>query len=209
MKKVVLFFTIMCVVQILFAQSTEPLDTILQRIDNRDKVLDENPKLKDKFKLDTLISQVNDYFKLRNMLIDELNKTDIKIDELTKQNNFYNLLLSPRTEVFDIEFPSEMQIPQCLKQHFDIIKKVVVVREAIEKIEKNIVAVRSKCDGLSLTKEEVKEQIKLKIEADVTMTEQLLSELFSMDLSSLSNEQVQYLKPGLTERYNKFLIYFE
>ena len=47
------------------------------------------------------------------------------------------------------------------------------------------------------------------IEKDVLKIDSQISDLENVDLRSLSEEQKNFFKPYLTERYNNFLKYFE
>ena len=56
---------------------------------------------------------------------------------------------------------------------------------------------------------DLKQSIRVAIEEDMNNVTYLLDEIIERDLSSLSPQQYQYFKPGLTERYNKFIKFFE
>ncbi len=47
------------------------------------------------------------------------------------------------------------------------------------------------------------------IDPDMMKINDIFTAVDGMSLSSLSPAQSEFYKPGLTERYNKFLIYFE
>lgn len=207
MKIIVILTFILFGLQNLGAQTTSDscdIMNILSRIGNRDTTV-RDIKKKDVL-IDTLYAQVNDYRNLVNILNQSVSVFDEENQTISRYLDIKNLLTSSDTIVFSKEFFDIVEIPVCLKQHAQIIKKIVQVKLKIEQVEYQIIDISKRLQGLNI---DVKEAIRKSIEKEVFELDAMIGELVEMDLSTLSNVQKEYFRPRLTNRYNKFQIYFE
>ena len=177
------------------------ISQIRLRMELRDSIYDElrTPKVK----IDTLISQLDDanlcfslYEKENECLSDSLAFVNSELE-------LFQLLTTSDTTIFHVSL-SQASIPTCLESHFSVINKIVELRAHIENIEIRVNELKR-----TITRANVNEVIAAEIADDIQNAYSLIDEIKDSDLSSLSEEQKQYFKPGLTERYNNFSIYFE
>ena len=199
MKKSVLLLLAVLYVSTALAQtdgSAYSIKYLRSQILNRDSVLQKIQK--SRVLIDSLKSQVADY--------DSLTKSmEVRFESLVKVVNAYQLLTSPDTLVFHSTF-KHLDVPLPLKNHIALIERIASVRTSIELVESKIDNLTSRLDGLDVNSKQV---IQKEIEQDVMKLDAKITEIEKSDLSTLSEEQRVYFKPGLTERYNKFIIYFE
>lgn len=86
-------------------------------------------------------------------------------------------------------------------------QKIGGLADKIKNLENKITDVQN--NSPYATDAEKKIMIKREIEADLNIIDKLFNEVADLDMSTLSEEQKKFYDPGLTERYNKFLIYFK
>lgn len=79
----------------------------------------------------------------------------------------------------------------------------------IEGVEKKIKDTEKLTSNTQINEEDWKELVRKIIDPDMMKINDIFTAIDSMNLSSLSPAQAEFYKPELTERYNKFLIYFE
>lgn len=127
--------------------------------------------------------------------------SNVEVARLEEELSFYQLLVSPGVNVFN-ETVDEANVPLCLKEHFGAIQKIIQVRELLEKVEGTI---------KQLAEENQEDQVIYNtIENDMIDLYEMYSEIKGLSLSTFSEEQKAYFKPGLTERYNLIVKkYFE
>lgn len=174
---------------------------IRQRMESRDSVY---AKIRsNQVRIDTLLSQLSDakrcisYYENSNALLSD------SLTVVKSELEIFRLLTSSDTTVFHIPF-TQIPVPVCLEGHISLINKIIDLRVNIEMLE-----ARVKDLNKTLKRANVKEVIAKEIETDIMQINSLIVDIKGIDQSSLSEEQKQYFKPGLTERYNKFSIYFE
>lgn len=207
MKIIVILSFILLGLQNLGAQTTSEscdITNIFSRIGNRDTIV-RDIKKKDVL-IDTLYAQVNDYKEVVSILKQNISDYDKENQTISHYLDIKNLLISSDTIVFSKEFSDIVEIPFCLKQHAQIIKKIIQVKLKIEQVEYQIADISKRLQGLNI---DSKEAIRKSIEKEVFELDAMIGELVEMDLSTLSNVQKEYFRPRLTNRYNKFQIYFE
>lgn len=169
------------------------INILQERIENRQVQID------NKYNKDSLYKQVADYKDLTELL----NK---RVDSAEKKLNDIQLLISSDTIVFYTNF-NPSGLPLCLKPHIALIERISHLRVSIEQVEHKINSLSVNLHGLD--NEEAKQLIRKAIEKDIETLNKDITEIKEMDLSSLSTKQYEFFKPGLTERYNNFSIYFE
>lgn len=199
MKKLLLLILSVICTSVAKAQaegSAYSIKNLRGQIVNRDSIIREIKK--PRVLIDSLKSQIADYDSLTK-------KMDIRYADIVELVNAYQLLTSTDTIVFHKSF-KQFDIPQALKAHIDLIEKIVLVRTSIEQVENKIDNLTSRLDGLNVNFRQV---IQKEIEPDIATLDAMITEIEGLNLSTLSKEQLDYFKPGLTERYNKFLNYFE
>lgn len=174
---------------------------IKKRMESRDSVY---ARIRhNQVKIDTLLSQLSDaklcidYCELDNSILSD------SIAVIKSELETFKLLTTPDTTVFHTYF-SQIPIPLCLESHVLLINKIVDLRLNIEMLEKRVEDLKK-----TIKRANLKEIIAEEIETDIMQINSLIVEIKGLDQSSLSEEQKQYFKPGLTERYNNFSIYFE
>lgn len=176
--------------------SAYSIKMLRNQIEMRDSVLKTN--LKSRVMIDSLRSQVADF--------DSLTKSmEIRYNDVVETIKVYEFLTSPDTLVFYHSF-TRYDIPPCLKKHVELVGRIANLRIAIEKLELKIKDLNGRLEGLDVNSKRV---IRKEIEGDVNKLDTEISELENVDMYSLSKEQFEFFKPGLTERYNNFLIFFE
>lgn len=199
MKKVIIILSFLLSATLSFAQkddSAYSIKKLRHQIGVRDSVLQKD--MKPRVLIDSLRSQIADY--------DSLTKSmERRYQDIAEVVKTYELLMSPDTLVF-IETFSQYDVPQCLKSHVLLIEKISQLRNDIENVEHKVQDLTNRLNGLNVN---VKSVIHKEIEHDVLKLDAVITEIERMDLSTLSDKQKQFFKPGLTERYNEFLIYFE
>lgn len=161
---------------------------------------------------DTLMSLVRSYRELDTILtgvIEQQNEI-ISIYEPYKDILF---LFSNDIDIFDDENLLDLQVPRALEEHYQTVKMIITVRQKIEQIERKIEAIESMyavSDFRDPTKyTEMNSKISSEIEGDMDAVTELMIQIKARNLSTLSPQQMEYFKPGLTGRYNNFIKFFE
>lgn len=166
---------------------------------------------KTKKKLENRLEVVRYYQELDTLLTKSIS---LKNQQLKDCNPYKSIefLLSEDSEVFDMVYPQDLSIPNPLNYHFETIKMISDLKKRIVATEQTIVELSDNY-GKDMLKSgqviDIKSAIAEKIEKDMVYMDELISKIKNRDLSSLSKQQFQYFKPGLTERYNAFLKFFE
>ena len=94
-------------------------------------------------------------------------------------------------------------IPLCLKSHYELIRKIAKIKEEIEQIKTNI------DKGDKLQEEGFFIDMNKSIKKPIEDLYFLFEEVNAMDMTTLSEEQKKFYRPGLTEQFNKLLKYLE
>ena len=181
-------------------------DSIKVQIAKRDSLITSNTLKKDVL-IDSLNAQICDYKRLMDVYEESISEKNANNDGLQAENRRLTSWLASDTSV--LVNPSEIDdnVPVCLRKHISLIQKIGELADKIKSLEDKIADVQN--NSPYATDEEKKIMIKRVIEADLNIIDKLFNEVADLDLSTLSEEQKKFYDPGLTERYNKFLIYFE
>lgn len=128
-----------------------------------------------------------------------------EIDSLYDVLNYYETLLTEDTTVFE-ELIDLDEVPLCLKGHYRSIEKIVLLKQNLETVEGTIAKLTSSADDEKNNTEYIHDIILDKM----LELNDLITEIKKLDLSTLSKAQLEYFKPGLTNRFNQILTtYFE
>lgn len=184
----------------LSGQTTDSIPMLQERIAARDSIL---ATLKKSELTDSLQQQVTDYKLLVDLLERQQDECQKQHENLRKELSQYDLLTSTDTLIFHANLDSLEAVPYCFQGHLNLIKKIVEMRDRIEKVENDIMRISN---AVTVN---VRETIRDNIAKDVDDIYTLFEQISNMDQSSLSEEQKAYFQPGLTERYNQFSKYFE
>lgn len=181
-------------------------DSIKVQIAKRDSLITSNTLKKDVL-IDSLNAQIYDYKRLMDVYEESISEKNANNDGLQAENKRLTSWLSSDTSVFVNPYEIDDNVPVCLRKHISLIQKIGELADKIKSLEDKIADVQN--NSPYATDEEKKIMIKRVIEADLNIIDKLFNEVADLDLSTLSEEQKKFYDPGLTERYNKFLIYFE
>lgn len=181
-------------------------DSIKVQIAKRDSLITSNTLKKDVL-IDSLNAQIYDYKRLLDVYEESISEKNANNDGLQAENKRLTSWLSSDTRVFVNPYEIDDNVPVCLRKHISLIQKIGELADKIKSLEDKIADVQN--NSPYATDEEKKIMIKRVIEADLNIIDKLFNEVADQDLSTLSEEQKKFYDPGLTERYNKFLIYFE
>lgn len=181
-------------------------DSIKVQIAKRDSVITSNTLKKDVL-IDSLNAQICDYKRLMDVYEESISEKNANNDGLQAENRRLTSWLASDTSVFVNPSEIDDNVPVCLRKHISLIQKIGELADKIKSLEDKIADVQN--NSPYATDEEKKIMIKRVIEADLNIIDKLFNEVADLDLSTLSEEQKKFYDPGLTERYNKFLIYFE
>lgn len=160
---------------------------------------------------DTLLTLVEHYRMLDTLSMHIITTKDSLLQKYAPYEGVL-FLLSSDTAIFVQDYSDSIQIPKSLEYHFQTIKMIISARKQIESIEQTIenIAVNYMQEALrSKPENTLYSRIAQEIEGDMDNVTDLLIQIKERDLNSLSSQQQEYFKPGLTERYNNFLIFFE
>lgn len=160
---------------------------------------------------DTLLRLVEYYRQLDTILMHAISTQDSLLQEYAPYEGVLFLLSSDST-VFVREYSDSIHIPKSLEYHFETIKMIISAQKQIESIKHKILEISTNYaqDVLNSTHVyDLKSSIRIAIEEDMNAVTELLEQIIERDLSSLSPQQYQYFKPGLTEKYNNFIKFFE
>lgn len=162
-------------------------------------------------RIDTLLSLIDSYRELDTLLTTSITEKDSLLKECSLYTDI-QFLLSIDTTVFRQNYSNDIQVPKSLEYHFQTIQMITNARNRIEIIEQKIVNITENYAQEMLKSGQVvdlKAKISSEIEGDMDEVTKLLREITNRNLSSLSPEQHSYFKPGLTDRYNNFIKFFE
>lgn len=185
----------------IFAQTELDKQALIERISCRDSIM---AKVSKKDMVDTLKMQVKDYSKLIQIVTKEADECSGEKEALKKELNKFVVLTSEDTLVFNQDFDAYNDIPKCLQERVLIIKSIIGLRT-------KVLAAETIAKGLEKTLGDspvAYAAIREKIEADLESIQTLIHDIKGMNLSTLSDEQQKYFRPGLTDRYNSFKKYF-
>jgi len=181
-------------------------DSIKVQIAKRDSLITSNTLKKDVL-IDSLNAQICDYTRLMDVYEESISEKNANNDGLQAENKRLTSWLASDTSVFVNPSEIDDNVPVCLRKHISLIQKIGELADRIKSLEDKIADVQN--NSPYATDEEKKIMIKRVIEADLNIIDKLFNEVADLDMSTLSEEQKKFYDPGLTERYNKFLIYFE
>lgn len=176
-----------------------------EKIAQREMLL---PSLKKGELSDSLLNQISDYKVLTRLLSDTLMCISKKgsIDEV--HYSAFQKLTSNKVEIFDEELDAlSNEVPECLIEHYSIIKNIAILKKLIESIEERANSLKEQLSDVD--QETLNNVIRAKIEKDVSTAQALIRTIKESNMSTLSAQQKDFFKPFLTERYNKFSIYFK
>jgi len=155
---------------------------------------------------DTLLTLVEHYRMLDTLSMHIITAKDSLLQKYAPYEGVL-FLLSSDTAIFVQDYSDSIQIPKSLEYHFQTIKMIISARKQIESIEQNIKNIAAQ--EVLTSNSDLNSRIAQEIEGDMDSVTDLLIQIKERDLNSLSSQQQEYFKPGLTERYNKFLKFFE
>lgn len=187
-----------------FNQDDDCIDSLYWEIEYCDSVLNESKKKDEISKTQVLL--INCLRDLSQILERKTEGLEKSLNTLTSKVELYDHLLASDTTVFSMELPDEKVVPFSLKEHVRIIKLIQELQNNICKVESDIDRTNEKIKDLPVDRNTT---IRKLIEKDVLKIDSQISDLENVDLRSLSEEQKNFFKPYLTERYNNFLKYFE
>ena len=191
-----------------FGQTKDNIFSVVEQIQGRIAMRDSTlMNVKRAVLSDSLSAQITDY---KLLLTEIMKERDAEINECMDENSrlcsklaYFRTLISSDTLVFHSNLSTFNDIPLCLKPHVDILKNIIELRLKIETVEQKITGL------LALIEINVNETIRNNIGTDVDEIYSLIEKIKQTGLTTLSEEQKLYFKPGLTERYNQFSKYFD
>lgn len=189
-----------------WGQQHSVVDSIKVQIVKRDSLITSNTLKKDVL-IDSLNAQICDYKRLMDVYEESISEKNANNDGLQAENKRLTSWLASDTSVFVNPSENDDNAPVCLRKHFSLIQKIGELADKIQCLEDKIADVQN--NSPYATDEEKKIIIKRVIEADLNIIDKLFNDVADLDMNTLSEEQKKFYDPGLTERYNKFLIYFE
>lgn len=201
MKRLLLTIVIL-LTTIIFSYSQEySLDTLRTNIEYRDSVLVK--KMGSQARIDTLNSQVRDLKAITKILADSCDVLTEEHRIVKEELDICHLMTTPDTTVFHTSF-AQMPVPSCLTYHIELLTKIAELNKSLNDIYAKINDLTRILEG-----DEVKRIIAAQIENEVYALSDAFTAVLQMNLTTLSAEQMAYLKPGLTEKFNNLLTYFE
>lgn len=201
MKKGFLFIILLLGFNSIYAQNNKEISSLISKIKHRDSVMIDCGK---KELLDSLQMQNKDYHILTKFLRQETENFSEENQRLKGELHKYLVLTSPDTLVFQQDFAIFGDIPLCMKERVLIIKSIVKLRDKITNIENTAKELEKTLGNSPVAYAAIGE----KIEKDLDEVQTLIHEIKEMNLNNLSEEQLKYFRPGLTDRYNRFKKYF-
>ena len=201
MKKCILLIFIVLGVSNVNAQDVSQKGILQERILNRDTLMN---RVNKKVLVDSLNEQIADYRLLTGILMSEAESYSKENQNLKDELNKYFILTSSDTLIFHQNFNAISNIPICLQERIDIVCSIIDLQKQIVAVE-NIAQELERKLGNSHT---AYAAIREKIEKDLDAIQSLIHKIKDMNLSTLSDEQQKYFRPGLTDRYNNFKKYF-
>lgn len=185
----------------LCAQNVSQKGALQERILNRDTLMS---KVNKKELPDSLKKQVADYRLLTEILMSEVDGYASENQNLKSELHKYLILTSSDTLIFHQDFSTINNIPVCLQERTDIVLSIIELRGKIAAAEGIAQELEQKLGNSPVAYAAIRE----KIEKDLDVIQALIHKIKGMNLSSLSDEQQDYFRPGLTDRYNNFKKYF-
>ena len=189
-----------------WAQQHSVVDSIKVHVAKRDSLITSNTLKKDVL-IDTLNAQMRDYKRLLDVYEELISEKNASNDVLHAENVQYKNILASDTSIFVNPPEIDENVPICLIKHISLIQKIGELANKIKSLEDKITDINN--NSPYATDAEKKIIIKREIESDINVIDKLFNDVADLDMSTLSEEQKKFYDPGLTERYNKFLIYFE
>lgn len=154
--------------------------------------------------VDSLKEQIADYRLLTGILMSEAESYSRENQNLKDELNNFFILTSSDTLIFHQNFKAINNIPVCLQERTDIVCSIIELRGKITAAESVAQELEQKLGNSPVAYAAIRE----KIEKDLDEIQILIHKIKEMNLSSLSDEQQKYFRPGLTDRYNNFKKYF-
>ena len=201
MNKVVLLIVMMGSFVSSYAQELSKKQILLQTIVHRDSIMDQLTK---KELPDSLKKQIADYRSLTEILVSETESYATENQNLKNELHKYLILTSSDTIIFHQDFSTINDIPICLQERTDIVRFIIELRGKIAAAESIAQELEQKLGNSPVAYAAIRE----KIEKDLDEIQALIHKIKEMNLSSLSYEQQNYFRPGLTDRYNNFIKYY-
>ena len=201
MKKNILLIVLFLGFSHLYAQEVSQIRVLQERIQNRDTLMN---KINKKELADSLKKQIADYRSLTEILVSETESYATENQNLKNELHKYLILTSFDTLIFHQDFSSINNIPVCLQERADIVCSIIELRGKIAAAESIAQELEQKLGNSPVAYAAIRE----KIEEDLDEIQALIHKIKEMNLSSLSDEQQNYFRPGLTDRYNNFKKYF-
>lgn len=201
MKINVLFILIFLGFSHVYAQELFQKRILQGRIQNRDTLMNNVNK---KELPDSLKKQIADYRLLTEILMSETERYASENQCLKDELDKYLILTSSDTLIFHQDFNTISNIPVCLQERTDIICSIIELRGKIVAAESIAQELEQTLGNSPVAYAAIRE----KIEKDLDEIQTLIHKIKDMNLSFLSDEQQNYFRPGLTDRYNNFKKYF-
>lgn len=153
---------------------------------------------------DSLKKQIADYRLLTEILMSETERYASENQCLKDELDKYLILTSSDTLIFHQDFNTISNIPVCLQERTDIICSIIELRGKIVAAESIAQELEQTLGNSPVAYAAIRE----KIEKDLDEIQTLIHKIKDMNLSFLSDEQQNYFRPRLTDRYNNFKKYF-
>ena len=201
MKKCILLIFIFLGVSHVYAQDVSQKRILQERIQNRDTLMN---RINKKVLVDSLKEQIADYRLLTGILMSEAESYSRENQNLKDELNNFFILTSSDTLIFHQNFNAINNIPVCLQERTDIVCSIIELRGKITAAESVAQELEQKLGNSPVAYAAIRE----KIEKDLDEIQILIHKIKEMNISSLSDEQRKYFRPGLTDRYNNFKKYF-
>lgn len=201
MKNKCLFILIFLGFSHVYAQELFQKRILQGRIQNRDTLMNNVNK---KELPDSLKKQIADYRLLTEILMSETERYASENQCLKDELDKYLILTSSDTLIFHQDFNTISNIPVCLQERTDIICSIIELRGKIVAAESIAQELEQTLGNSPVAYAAIRE----KIEKDLDEIQTLIHKIKDMNLSFLSDEQQNYFRPGLTDRYNNFKKYF-
>ena len=190
-----------CIGSICAQDNALGVQRIKERIAHRDSIMKDCKK---SVLIDTLASQVKDYSLLSELLSEEINNYSTENKILRDQLHCFMVLTSNDTIAFSQNTKGMDNIPSCLQERADLIRCIGELKGMIEQVENNARSLEQQLGNSPVAYAAIRE----KIEPKLDKIQKMIHRIKEMNLSSLSEEQQRYFRPGLTNRYNSFEKYF-
>lgn len=201
MRTNILFILIFLGFSHVYAQELSQKRILQERIQNRDTLMN---KVNKKELTDSLKKQIADYRLLTEILMSETECYASENQDLKNELHKYLVLTSSDTLIFHQDFNTISNIPVCLQERTDIICSIIELHGKIVAAESIAQELEQKLGNSPVAYAAIRE----KIENNLDEIQALIHKIKEMNLSSLSGEQQNYFRPGLTDRYNNFKKYF-